>query len=95
MRPPVRLEDRLAGLSAEVPTVLLVGGLAGGDDSARVVAEALQAFDRLPRERHDLRCWQSPVFPPFVRDPGRPSTAHCCGADRADHRLDRFSAAGP
>jgi unsaturated rhamnogalacturonyl hydrolase len=44
-----------AGPSSSAPTVLLIGGLAGPDASVAVVRQAVEAFERTPREHRPFR----------------------------------------
>src|SRR5215831_18540112 len=43
------------GPNASAPTVLLVGGLAGNDESARAVSREVEAFDGIPQNRRPFR----------------------------------------
>src|SRR6185295_3219512 len=45
----------VAGSSASVPTVLLIGGLGGPDSTVDVVAQEASAFDALPQARRPFR----------------------------------------
>ena len=52
------------GASTELPTVLLVGGIAGKDQSAEVVSREVAAFDRLPLNRRRFRLLAIPIANP-------------------------------
>src|SRR5262245_40306415 len=43
------------GPNASAPTVLLVGGLAGNDDSTRTVTRETEAFDAIPQNQRPFR----------------------------------------
>ena len=50
--------------SSRAPTVLLIGGLAGPDASAAVVRQAVESFERTPREHRAFRLLAIPVANP-------------------------------
>jgi unsaturated rhamnogalacturonyl hydrolase len=56
------------GSSASVPTVLLIGGLAGSDATADVVSQEAAAFEALPQARRSFRL----IALPLANPDGRP-----------------------
>jgi len=54
----------VAGAMESSPTVLLIGGLQGNDESARAVAGEVQRFEALPRARRHFRLLAIPVANP-------------------------------
>ena len=52
------------GPNASAPTVLLVGGLAGNDESARAVSREVEAFDAIPQNRRPIRLLAIPLANP-------------------------------
>src|SRR6266446_8933131 len=43
------------GASETAPTVLLIGGLAGDDETSRMVNQEIRAFEALPQNRRSFR----------------------------------------
>src|SRR5690349_18354622 len=54
----------VSGPNASAPTVLLVGGLAGNDESARTVAREIETFDAIPQDRRPFRLIAIPLANP-------------------------------
>jgi unsaturated rhamnogalacturonyl hydrolase len=54
----------VAGATASLPTVLLVGGLAGNDPSADTVAREVAAFEALPQNQRRFRLLALPIANP-------------------------------
>src|SRR5215475_1654087 len=57
----------VAGASPSAPTVLLIGGLSGRDESADVVSEEAAAFEALPQARRSFRLIALPLANPDGR----------------------------
>src|SRR5262245_64485913 len=54
----------VAGASASSPTVLLIGGLTGKDDSTDVVARQVTDFERIPQAQRRFRLIAIPLANP-------------------------------
>ncbi|MBI4473260.1 MAG: hypothetical protein HY646_11375, partial [Acidobacteria bacterium] len=61
----IRIEaTAVAGPSVASPTVLLIGGLAGNDESARAAAQEVQAFESIRQDRRQFRLLAIPLANP-------------------------------
>lgn len=80
----------VAGASASAPTVLLIGGLSGRDESANVVSEEAAAFEALPQVRRSFRLIALPLANPDGRQLQFPPSGTAYKENAESHVLWRW-----
>src|SRR5262252_7454622 len=81
----------VAGPSPSAPTVLLIGGLAGRDESADVVSQETAAFEALPQARRAFRLVAVPLANPEGRPLQFPPTGTAYKENAESHVLWRWT----
>ena len=82
----------VAGASAAVPTVLLVGGLNGDQDTARLVSDEVRTFQALPSNRRPFRLLAIPMANPEKSTLVFPPVGHAYRNNPESHALWRWTA---
>jgi unsaturated rhamnogalacturonyl hydrolase len=80
----------VAGNSAQSPTVLLIGGLQGSDNTVNIVNQEIAAFEALPAERRPFRLIALPLANPEGRPLQFPPTGTAYKENAVSHVLWRW-----
>ena len=80
----------VSGLSVSAPTVLLVGGLQGADDTVDVVRQEAAAFEALPQNRRSFHLIALPLANPDGRSLQFPPTGTAYKENAESHVLWRW-----